>query len=283
MKKSSISRDFITVKFNELYMLKWKGQGKTAMDFVRAIEDIMPDAKCDYKYVSKWLNGYMTPVRYLPAICQVLGVDLSEFSPKTHDEKYQYSSDYADGLEKAIEELAEKNFGIDLTFFQGLRNIIPDFDNTFPVYCPLYFYDVCDKNHKPYERSVPAETFETNSGQGLFQISKDGRQYFLTKYDLKFIRRLQNGIRESILKTFETYRIALNEAEAKANDEFWKKNMEINPDFAEDNTLWETYVLSEEELQKIDRFGIYTENEEKRFKLPRIGTPLYDDSTETEG
>lgn len=274
MNKRSISRDYVTVKFNELYMLKWKGQGKTAIEFVRAIQNVMPDAKCDYKYVSKWLNGYMSPVKYLPAICQVLDVDLSEFSPKTHDEKYQYSSDYADGLEGRLEELAEQNFKIDLTFFQGLRNIIPEFDSTFPVFCPLFRYGQFDTRHKPYQRSVPAEATETSSGQGLFQITKDGKTYFLTKYDMKMIARIQKAVRKIVLTWFDKLSDEMKEAETKANLKYQEEN-------AVD--IWSEYILSDEELQSIDRWGIYTVEEEQRFGLPRVGTPLYDDNTETEG
>jgi hypothetical protein len=100
---------------------------------------------------------------------------------------------------------------------------------------------------------------------------------------MKFIRGLQVGIRKYVLAQFEAHQKGLEKAEADANVLFWEKNMEANPDFAEDNTLWETYRFSDEELQDIDKFGIYTEKEGQRFRLPPTGTPLYDDSTETEG
>ena len=288
MKKQGVSRDFVTVKFNELYMLKWKGQGKTAMDFVRAIKEIMPEAKCDYKYVSKWSNGYMSPVKYLPAICTVLDVDISEFSPKTHDEKYQYSSDYANGLEGRLEEIAEQNFGIDLTFFQGLRNIVPNFDSTFPKYAPLHYYGINayapdGRQRNVYERRVPQETTETKSGKGLFQITMDGQTVFLTKYDMKFIRSLQNRISKLVSVYFEDHQKTIDKAETEANVRFWELIKEINPEFDQDHVIWTEDRLSEEDLQAIDKSGIYTEKEERKFRLPRHGTPLFDDSTETEG
>ncbi len=278
-----VKKEFVTDKLNELFNKKWRSQGKTQKEFAEAIKEVNPASGINETYVSRLLNGEYAPKRYLPAICQVLDVDISEFTPKTHDDRYQYASDYADGLEGRLEELAEQNFKIDLTFLQGLRNIVPDFDSTFPVYTPLHWHDVHDQNHQPYQRTVPAEATETSKGQGLFQITKDGKTYFLTKYDMKFIRGLQVGIRKYVLAQFEARQKGIEKAEADANVKFWEKNMEFNPKFAEDSTLWETYVFSDEELQDIDKYGIYTEQAEKKFGLPRVGTPLYDDSTETEG
>ena len=66
----------------------------------------------------------------------------------------------------------------------------------------------------------------------------------------------------------------MKDAEEFVNYSFWVKNLCLNPNFEKDHTLWETYVFSEEELQEMDKAGIYTEKEEKRFNLPRRGTPL---------
>ncbi len=279
MKTQAVSRDYVTIKLNEVYLMKWKGQGKTATEFVRAIKEFMPEAKCDYKYVSKWLSGYMSPVKYLPAICKVLEVDISEFSPKTHADKYKYSSDYADQVEDSLEKIAVKNFKIDLTFFQGLRDIIPDFDNKFPVFNTLRFYEFTDK---PYRRSVSTEAPDTNLGQGIFQITKGGKQIFLTKYDLKFIRALQIRISKIVTALFEAHQKELEQAEAEANARYWELIREYNPDFDNDNVIWTGTYLSDEELQDIDKFGIYTEKEEQKYKLPRLGTNLIDYTKETE-
>lgn len=278
-----VRKEFITDRLNDLYDKKWRSQGKTQKEFAEAIKEVDPASGINETYVSRLLNGKYAPKQYLPAICQVLDVDISEFSPKTHDDRYQYASDFADGLEGRLEELAINNFKIDLTFFQGLKNIIPDFDDVFPKFYPLFWYDVFDQNHKPFQRIVPAETTETSSGQGLFQITRDGKTYFLTKYDMKFILWLQLKIRKYVLALFEAHQKTLDEAEARVDTVFWEKNLEVNPEFDKDNTFWTVYKLSEEELQDIDQFGIYTEKEERRFRLPRVGTPLYDDNTETEG
>ncbi|MBR5379301.1 MAG: hypothetical protein IK140_02085 [Clostridia bacterium] len=279
------SKKYAAQKFDELYRARWKSQGKTAEDFIKAIKACLPDAKCDHRYVTRWRYGSLTlDGMYLEHISRILGVDSSVFYMRMpeHDEKYEYLEKYADGLEGSLENIAMENFGIDLTLLKGLRNIIPDFDKQFPLFAPLHYYGAEDPNHKPYQRSVPAEAVETSKGKGLFQITKDGKTYFLTKYDMKVIRAAQISIRENIIKFFEKRRAEYDEAEAKANATFWEKNIEINPDYDEDKTLWKTYVLSDDELQAIDKAGIYTRKEEKRFRLPPEGTPLYTDDTETE-
>ncbi len=270
---AKVKKEFITDKLEELYLLKWKSQGKTQKQFAEAIKEANPESGINETYVSKLLHGTYSPKQYLPTICQVLCVDISEFTPKTHDDRYQYAADYADGLEGSLEKMAEENFKIDLTFFQGLRNIIPDFDNVFPFFCPLENYGESDIKHKPYQRAVPAEAVETSKGQGLFQIMKDGRTIFLTKFDMKYIRAIQIQIRKYTKALFEAHQKTLEKAEADTNVYFWEKNKEINPNFDKDNTLWETYVLSDEELQNIDKSGIYTEKEEIRCKISKNAFP----------
>ena len=286
MAKTNTAREYVTKRFSELYRQKWSGQGKTATQFVAAIKEVMPEALCDYKYVSKWLNGYMSPVKYLNAICEVLEVDISEFTPKKHADRYEYSPDYADGLEGWLEEKAVNNFKIDLTFFQGLRNIVPNFDEIFPVFCPIYYRD-CDSKEEYYKRKVPAYASETNNGKALFQLQRDGKTFFLTKSDMKFIRAIQNRISRYLIALFNEHKKVLDAAEANALTMFFEKNAEINPDFEEKRVFYTTYVLSDEELQKIDKFGLYTDEEKAKYHLPPDDmyideNTVYPDRTEEE-
>lgn len=279
MAKTNMARDYVSKRFSELYLQKWKGQGKKAQQFVDAIKEAMPEAKCDYKYVSKWLKGNMIPVKYLNAICEVLEVDISEFTPKTHEDKYKYSSAYSDKVEAALEKRAAEDFKIDLTFLQGLRNIVPNFDSAFPKYAPLHYYGLNafapdGRERNVYERRVSVEIAEPSGGKGVLQIERDGELISLTKYDLKFIRELQIRISKLVSLYFEEHKKALEKAETEINIHYWELIKEINPDFEQDNTIWTDCRLSDETLQEIDRYGIYTEKEEKRFNLPREGTDL---------
>lgn len=272
MAKTNMARDYVSKRFSELYLQKWKGQGKKAQQFVDAIKEVMPEAKCDYKYVSKWLKGNMIPVKYLNAICEVLEVDISEFTPKKHADRYEYASGYADGLESWLEERAVNNFKIDLTFFQGLRNIVPNFDEIFPVFCPIYYREF-DSKEEYYKRKVPAAAAETSDGKALFQIKRDGQTYFLTKSDMKFISAIQNKIRKYLIALFEAHKKELEAAEAKVLAMFWEKNLEANLeegnlDFAENHRFDIVYKLSDEEKQEIDKYGLYTDAEKKKYNLP---------------
>lgn len=269
MSKSLYPREFVTRQFNNFYQAKWIAEGKTAIDFAEAIKQVMPEANCDQRYVSKWKTGKMSPVKYLPAICRVLGVDLSEFTPSGHDERYQYAPDYADEIETFLENIAENNFKIDLTFFQGLRNITPGFDDLFPQFSPLCCFGLFDRTHKAIERIPEAIASETSNGKGVLQIQQDGKTYFLTQYDLKIIRWLQIRIQKYTLHCMDYLKAEFDKAEAEANMQYEEGKMHATPE--------------DEDLQLVDPFGMYTEKEWSKYHLPKGGKVLLDRSGNTEG
>lgn len=271
-------RDYIMMRLPVLYSLKWEQQGKTQEQFAEAIKKIRPESGINKTYVSKLINGKYAPRPYLlQAICEVLEVDMSEFIPKRHEDKYKYSSAYSDKVEAALEKRAAEDFKIDLTFLQGLRNIVPNFDSTFPKYAPLHYYGVNalapdGRERNVYERRASEEIADPSGGKGVLQIERDGKLISLTKHDLKFIRELQIRIGKLVSAYFENHKKVLEKAETEANVRFWELIREINPEYEQDNTIWTDSRLSDETLQEIDKYGIYTEKEEKRFNLPREGT-----------
>lgn len=279
-------RDYIMMRLPVLYSQKWEAQGKTQEQFAEAIKQIRPDSGINKTYVSKLINGKYVPRPYLlQAICEVLEVNMSEFTPKTHKDKYKYSSAYSDKVEEALEKRAAEDFKIDLTFLQGLRNIVPNFDSAFPKYAPLHYYGLNafapdGRERNVYERRVSVEIAEPSGGKGVLQIERDGELISLTKYDLKFIRELQNRISKLVSAYFEDHKKALEKAETEANVRFWELIKEINQEFEQDNTIWTDSRLSDETLQEIDKYGIYTEKEEKRFNLPRKGTSFVTEQDE---
>lgn len=282
-------RDYIMMRLPILYSQKWEAQGKTQEQFAEAIKMIRPDSGINKTYVSKLINGKYVPRPYLlQAICEVLEVNMSEFTPKTHEDKYKYSSAYSDKVEAALEKRAAEDFKINLTFLQGLRNIVPNFDSKFPMYAPLHYYGINalapdGRERNVYERRVSVEIAEPSGGKGVLQIERDGELISLTKYDLKFIRELQNRISKLVSVYFEDHKKALEKAETEVNVRYWELTKENNPEFEQDNTIWTECPLSNETLQEIDKSGIYTEKEEKRFNLPRNGTsfvPEQDKRTE---
>lgn len=263
------SKEFVTNRLIELYDDKWRSKGKTQKEFTEALKEADPHSGINETYVSKLLNGVYAPKRHLPAICQVLKVELSDFTPKGHDERYQYAPDRADEIESFLESIAESNFKIDLTFFQGLRNIIPGFDDLFPLFSPLCFFSPYDSTHKTFERIPEAIASETSNGKGVLQIQKDGKIYFLSQYDLKIIRWLQVNMKKYALQCIEYLKTEYDNAEAKANKEYTEAKMHATPE--------------DEELQAVDPFGMYTEKEWSKYHLPKGGKVLPDSSDNTEG
>ena len=169
-----------------------------------------------------------------------------------------------------MEEIAEKNVCIDLTFFQGLRNIIPDFDSIYPCYFPLYYREA-DSNGEYYKRFVPADSSETSNGKGLFQLERDGQLYFLTKYDLKIIKTLQDAVIKSVCDWFVKVDRKMKRAESAAIRKFIDK---YGDSFVRDG-------LSSAELQELDPLGMYTDDERKKYNIPE--GPIYSEGNkETE-
>ncbi len=225
----------------------------------------MPDAKCDEKYVSKWLNGDMAPVKYLPTICQIFNVDIDVFIPKTHDERYQYYSEFSDKYESKMSKIAEENFKLDLTFIQALRNIIPDFDRRFPVCTPLPKHPL---DGEQYRRGKHFKAAPASKNHRLFQITRDGKVQNMSAFDLKILKDIQKKVRDYVCSIFEETAADLKKREAEAN----RRYDELNDD------IWVRTLLSEEELQNIDPYGFYTDSELKKYHLTREGIKIEEEN-----
>ncbi|MBQ6173475.1 MAG: helix-turn-helix transcriptional regulator [Clostridia bacterium] len=270
---SKASDEFAKARFVQLYREKWKAQGRTQKAFTDLISEIDPSCGITEGYVSKMVRGIHAPEKYLPAICKALDVDMSEFVPKSRAEKYKYSADYADGLEGALEKIAVENFGINLTFLQAVREIVPDFDKRFPVNTPLKEDPFNEERH--YLRRMPSgETCKISSKKGLLQVTKDGQTIFLTINDFKGIKEIQTKARSYIVWLINEYAARLQACEAEANRQYIEKH---SMSHADDSPLDRT--MTRFDLQKVDPYSIYTEDEWNKFNLPEI---IYSD-TKTEG
>lgn len=266
----NMHRDFTIKQFQKLYQECWVNKGRRAQQLVDRIKEIDPTAKLDYKVISKWATGEYPPgLRYLTIIIEIFKediptLDLSYFSYdlNTHADKYRYSKDYVNDVEEHIKTTATNNFKIDLSLLQGIRNIVPDFDDKFPVYTPLYFNDG-DAEGKPYRRKESAETLAPDAKHGLFRITRDGKTVFLTVYDLKLIRNLQLHLRQTVYRWFDKVAAELVSAETEINLDYIERNPPGEDFFTDipDATL-------DDYLQRFDRWGIYSEEEHRKYKLP---------------
>lgn len=276
IKKSDLFPDFVQ-RLQYAYNEKWKG---TLQEFADAVMEATPEyfrsGTIDRSSVSAWLSGSKPCLKYIPAICKVLNIDISEFVITHYLDKYQYSSELANDIDKQRAEIAEKNFKIDLTFLQGLRNIIPDFDSHFPFYGSLQKDDSCPVTAS-YTRMhgimAHIKAAQTTQGKGLFQLYQSGHNRNMNEYDLKLIRLLQIHMQRCYYAWCNAIAEKLDADQAAANMEYVKKNPVIKFDIETDQLIIsaEDYGklidLTEEELQSLDPLGIYSETERKKYHL----------------
>ena len=273
--------------FRNLYETKWKAEGKTQEDFVYAVRAIDPQNGISKSYVSKYLNGKYTPSpQNIKIFCQIFGVEMDEFIPSTYIDKYRYDRIYQDDLQGWLEDISTDCFGLNLSFWYGIRQIMgKDFDKLFPMFAPLYpvllpFPVTTDEGENPISfygrRSEPfVESATGTKGKSLFQVERNGKNYNLSPCDLKYLQALQKRIIKAIKKDFIDHRAELDMAKVKASAECQVVHEDGSVDICE---------LSEETLQQIDKWGIYTEEEAQKYSYPQFGDWKKNrDNTETEG
>lgn len=261
--KKQFRKEYVCGVLQKLYAMKWqtKGQNNTQQALADEINKRLDlEDHVSGKQVSKWLTKATEPVKYLPVLCQIFDVDIDIFTPdpNNHDDQYQYSSAFADQLAAELEEKATKNYHIDLTFVQALKNIIPDFDNRFPVCTPLLPREF-DSKGEFFKRPKHAEAAPTSKQYKLLQIERDGRNQFLSDFDLKILKNVQAKVKEYVCKIFDETAADLVKREAEANRRYIEKNQNI----------WIGARLSPEDLQEIDPYGFYTEAECKKYHFAK--------------
>ena len=267
-------------RLNHWYYQNWKG---TQDQFADKVRSLMPDGQAadslDGKTVSQWLNGHTPFLKYLQAICKALEVDISEFVISKRADLYRYSKEFTNTIEEDLANIAVNNFDIDLALFKAVRNMIPDFDEKFPVFTPLVF---CEYANKPYERRVSAATLAPDENGGLFRVTRsvqankdtdqvesstEKQTIFLTKYDFKLIKDLQNNLRECMIPViyywFDKVSSELADAEASINLDHAKRNppgMDFFTDIPDANM--------DDYLQRFDSWGMYNSKELRKYRLP---------------
>lgn len=256
--KKQYNKEYVCRVLQKLYAMKWqtKGANNNQQALANEINRRIGDERVDNKLVSKWLNGDIEPVKYLPILSEIFNEDIDIFTPSTHDDKYQYASDFADQKAKDLEEQAKKDFKIDLTFVQALKNIIPDFDSRFPVSTPLQFREF-DSNKEYFKRPKHEEAAPASKKYKLLQITHDGQNQFLSMFDLKILKDVQNKVKDYVCSIFEETAADLVKREEEANRRYIEANTNI----------WEGVRLSADDLQHIDPYGFYTEAERKKYHI----------------
>lgn len=262
----TIDKRFVKERFYRLYQKKWKEKGKSQTQFVEAVKAIDPESGISRTYVSKLLKGTYTPsAKNLQLFCAVFGVDYeTEFLPSTYEDKYQHSAEYQDRVSEYFSQVATESFGLNLTFLNGLRQLI-DFDKEFPLYGELIVAAAdpteCFPSGLTYKRAEPAEAYEASTRQRMFQVSTGNKAYNLSPEDMKFLKAVQNQVIRKVSEWFSKHRQdlinAANQAAEACEGYTFAEMVKSGHD-----------PLSPEELQKIDKWGIYTVNELNRYNIP---------------
>ena len=257
-------KEFINMSFRYVYDRKWKSQGKSQKEFARAVRAIDPECGINNTYVSKLYSGKYTPsARYLSLFCKVLNVEMEEFYPETMEGKYRYSPDYQDEVEEYKEIIAQDCFGLNLSFLYGLKQMI-NFDEEFPIFAPLQCNVADPVDGFPfglkYDRVRLVEAAE--SKHSLFQISIEGKTINLSPADMKFLKALQNYVIRKVRELFKFHKQELIDSVNEATDsckEYMRpgKTIELGKS-----------PLSAEALQDVDKWGLYSNEEYKKYKLP---------------
>ena len=259
-------KEFIRNAFYNVYQRKWKSRGRSQEEFAEAVRKVDPECGINKTYVSKLLNGKYTPsAKYLGVFCKVLEVDIEEFFPSTYEDKYRYSSEYQDAVSEWKDHIAEDSFGLNLSLLYGLKQLI-DFDSEFPAFSPLECVAADPMNGFPfglkYERAELAEASEGSKGKSLLQISQDNKVVSMSPADLKYLKMIQSYIIRKVREQFAYHRQELIDSMNEASEQCkqYLKPGEL--------IIMGQDPLSPEELQKVDKWGIYTEEEKRRYKIP---------------
>ena len=201
-KKEKFFFDRLKDLFEE-WQRKEKSEGRRGSQqaFADQINEGKSDGRCDYRYVSKWLNGKAYPETYINDIARVLDVDVEELFPQTHDELYKDSSEYMNALkEEEITPYCDK-IGLDEEFVKAIREQV-DFDKSFPLFKPIhqnpnYIFD------GKYYALVPDNCLSDSApmDDDVFQIKRcvdeeEGSERLITlsRPDLLFLRDVQKEV-----------------------------------------------------------------------------------------
>ncbi len=264
------NKEYMRNAFANAYQRKWEAKGGSLTEFVEKVRKNAEERGIDCKLtrfdVSKMKNGRRNvPLKYLEDICEVLQVDMDEFFPSSDEDKYRYSAEYQDEASEWNDRVAKDCFGLNLSLIYGLKQLI-DFDSEFPAFAPLEWNPADPVEGFPfgleYKRGEFEEASETSQGTGLFQIVHEGKVINLNPVDMKYLKAIQNYIVRKVREQFAHHKQELIDSMNEASDsckEYLQKEKKI---------IIGQDPLSPDQLQKVDKWGLYSEAERNRYKIP---------------
>lgn len=148
--------------------------------------------------VSKWLNGRSVPSDfYQKQLCKLFKVREDYFNTEnsTHEERYQYDSAFITELGKDHVRFANR-IDLDLDLVRALSNVI-DFNEDLPLYTPIDHAVWDDKEGRMiYDRVFDlAESAKViDKDLQFLQLDRDGKRIFLSRFDLAFLKEVQEEV-----------------------------------------------------------------------------------------
>lgn len=241
------------IKF-PLHLKDWSKQQK-ALGKPGSQYEFAKQVGVDPYYVTDWKSGrHGTPYKYIERICEVLGVSPEVYEPKTHSEKYQYSSDFITTVGKANAAFAMQE-GLNLKLVESLTEIV-DFNKSFPKYSPLKARITPDFNAE-YIRKTNVDSAPIDKDLQYLQIERDGKRLTLSRSDLAYLKEVQNKVAEYVEFLFYT-------RTQEMKDEVIRFNEGLHLTLKDGGHA--TINPTKEYLQKIDRFAKYDLQEDDNFE-----------------
>lgn len=248
-------RDEFAKKFREKYT-QWK---KSERGYKRNQQMFADLVGCNKNSISDYMNGKTVPEkRRLRKIAEVLDCDVSELLPFGHDEQYKYSQDFINQYGDELSQYAQK-VGLSLFLVRGLREIVPDYDESFPVFRPIMI------NPNPFsdlEEKIIRRTIETasdsarmNVSNELFQIQRNEKRISMSYCDVNFLKALQDEIVSVVEHAFAMREKEMNEETERIKDSFIAKHTR------EDGTIEIGYPIKPDEWKWIFSLQKYSKKQ----------------------
>lgn len=216
--KSEFAKKF-KEKFNQ-----WKKRGYWDE---RRNQQVFADlVGCNKNSISDYMNGKTVPEkRSLRKIAEVLGCDVSELLPFGHDELYKYSQDYINQYGDELSQYAQK-VGLSLFLLRGLREVVSDFDGSFPVFLPFTLNPdpFCGKENSLVRMppESPSDSAKMETKYQLFQIQRGEKRITMSYCDVNFLKALQDELVSVVERAFVERAKEMDEEMQRINEYFIK-------------------------------------------------------------
>lgn len=247
------------------YKTKLKEEGKDYSD--DAIAQIIG---CSRQSIANWKNGKRPDAYNLSLICETFGASESDFELSSKEDLYQFQKEYINKVGRDRYNFANE-IGFDLNLLSVLKNIITDFDESFPLYSNI----IPEKNDSTrYIRNPNFVDIKTAIDDDLrdLQIHKGEKTITMHDIDLLFLKEVQDQIINFVEYLFY-------KRSKEMEDEVEKFNADINSPIVTLNGVPLEKTVQEKYLQIINnpKFNIpndeYTDQlrEELTEEIKKIG------------